>query len=274
MYNEVLADISPMRSKLIQHPMYATLTSMNAVKIFMLSHCFSVWDFMWLIKELQHRLCPSGSPWVPVSDCNASRLVNEIILGEETDGFGEMTQATGFEFMSHMELYLQAMTNMNVDTSHIELALLNARNARNGFDAFEGFDWASATSPAESVTDFVNFTMHVCSLSTHEIASCFLFGRENVIPPMFEQIQHFLPKTKEVELLRLYIDRHIEVDGGTEEDDGHAEMGAEMLVNLVGDDPKKWKQVRDMALMSLEQRYCLWDGVAERISANILQINQ
>jgi hypothetical protein len=62
-------------------------TDITGIQIFMESHVFAVWDFMSLIKSLQYHVCPSTTCWVPTNKIRSgtARLINEIILSEETD---------------------------------------------------------------------------------------------------------------------------------------------------------------------------------------------
>ena len=73
-------DISNLRSKLVEHPLYPKIENLGALKIFMEYHIFAVWDFMSLLKSLQNNLTCTNIPWQPVKDSNTSYLINEIVL--------------------------------------------------------------------------------------------------------------------------------------------------------------------------------------------------
>ena len=79
---------------------------------------FAVWDFMSLLKAIQRELCGVGVPWVPSPNLQATRLVNEIVLGEESDEDGEGGYA------SHFVLYRRAMqrcgANVQVDVGLLD----------------------------------------------------------------------------------------------------------------------------------------------------------
>ena len=85
------------RSHLLTHPVYALLRGPEEVNLFLKHHVWAVWDFMSLLKALQARLTCVRVPWVPAALPFAARLINEIVLGEETDADGRGGHASHFE---------------------------------------------------------------------------------------------------------------------------------------------------------------------------------
>jgi len=92
--------IAPLHDALLNHPLYAEVDSLSRLREFMQIHVFAVWDFMSLLKSLQQRLSYTQVPWLPPMNRLGCRLVNEIVLGEESDEdgdceFGDVKFCTG-----------------------------------------------------------------------------------------------------------------------------------------------------------------------------------
>ena len=105
--------ILPLRQQLLQHPLYAELHSLENIRHFMEGHAYAVWDFMVLLKALQRRLTSVEQAWVPSENRSARRLINEIVLAEESDLNLQGQPA------SHYEMYLDAMLQCGADTAGI-----------------------------------------------------------------------------------------------------------------------------------------------------------
>ena len=96
----------------------------------------------------------------------------------------------------------------------------------------------------------------------HKIASAFTYGREDIIPDMFIAIINEVdPQNTKYPKLKYYFDRHIEIDG-----DLHGPLSHKMLIELCGDDQKKWDEVYIVGKTSLENRVKLWDAILDQIT--------
>jgi hypothetical protein len=112
---------------------------------------------------------------------------------------------------------------------------------------------------APSIKRFLTFTFEsIHNRPIEEIAAIFTFGREDLIPGMFQLIVDQLKQDapKQVETLVYYLERHIEVDG-----DHHSQLAYRMMEELCGTDPDKWLRATNAAVDSLKVRKLLWDGV-------------
>src|SRR5947209_13671461 len=113
--------ITPARDRVVGHPLYSALDTHAAITTFMEHHVFAVWDFMSLLKSLQRQLTCVELPWVPTGPTGSRRLINDIVLVEESD---ELQGG----FISHFELYVAGMTEAGADTTTIDafIALLRS----------------------------------------------------------------------------------------------------------------------------------------------------
>src|ERR1035441_7737507 len=107
------SQITEARNRVVTHPIYAALDSHDAICTFTEHHVFAVWDFMSLLKSLQRHLTCIEVPWVPTGPTGSRRLINDIVLVEESDELGR-------GFISHFELYLGGMTEAGADRTAID----------------------------------------------------------------------------------------------------------------------------------------------------------
>lgn len=207
--------ISEARGAVIAHPMYAALDSRHAIRTFLEHHVFAVWDFMSLLKSLQRNLTCVELPWVPTGPTGSRRLINDIVLVEESD---ELRGG----FVSHFELYVDGMTEAGADTSVIS-AFIDRLRARR--PVLEAIDEVSVPGPA---AEFVRLTWGLIeSAPVHAQAAAFAFGREDLIPDMFQQVVGVNERLGSLDTFVDYLARHIEVDG-----EEHTPMAMQMLADL------------------------------------------
>ena len=254
MIENLKIEVSKYRDQLIKHPIYGNIDSINSLKQFMESHVYAVWDFMSLVKKLQLDLTTTTLPWQPPENNAAARLINEIVWGEETDLDKDGNS------VSHFEMYLNAMRQINANTQKIEKLL---DRLRGGNDIFDTIDRAGLP---EYVVNFLNFTFRIIEEGkTHKIAAVFTFGREDLIPDMFiSMIKRMnIENERKFDQIIYYFERHIEVDG-----DSHGPMALDMIKNLCGSDPLKWEEAISASKSALQKRISLWDGINLQIIQN------
>jgi len=243
--------IAPARYRLENHPLYREVKTLHHLQIFMESHVFAVWDFMSLLKSLQAGITCVTTPWVPSRYPHARRLINEIVLGEESDTFG--TNA-----ISHFELYLKAMAESGAGTFAVDQLVAELNAGQPLARAIE-----LAAPPAEAAA-FMQSTFSLLGQNKlHVTAAAFTFGREDLIPEMFQHLVKDLRRNlQKVDLFAYYLDRHIEMDG-----DSHGPLALQMVEELCGFDDNKWQEAAAAAQFALEARIQLWDGILHRIRA-------
>ncbi len=248
---QLTQEISPFKAKLIDHPLYGHLQTQDQLRVFMEHHVFAVWDFMSLLKTLQRRLTNVEVPWVPKGNPVTRRLINEIVLGEESD-----VDPAG-NSLSHFELYLNAMREMGCDRAPIEG--LVARLSK-GESLFEALDHCGAPRCA---VEFVKKTFEaIQSPKTHEQAAVFAFGREDLVPVMFLSFvrQLSLTSPEKTHTFRYYLERHVAIDG-----DSHSRLAFQMTEQLCGTDPLKWSEAAAAVKATLKSRIEFWDKIQEAV---------
>lgn len=247
--------IEPLRQAIISHPVYRKVAEIEDLHAFMQHHVFAVWDFMSLLKSLQRELTCVNIPWIPVGSADTRYLINEIVIGEESD-----VDEAGNR-MSHFELYLAAMEQSGADTTMIR-SLIDALSAgRNVADAL-----AIAGAP-EAVRTFVDNTFEtIHSGKAHLQAAVFTFGREDLIPGMFISFVQALQQSNpgKVDTFRYYLERHIEVDG-----DHHSQLAYAMTEQLCGSDEQRWLEATAAVERALRARIVLWDAIGAAITKKV-----
>lgn len=249
--NALQAKIEPIRQEIINHKVYSVIKDIEDLKIFMQYHVFAVWDFMSLLKSLQNSLTCTNVPWFPVGSAETRFLINEIVVGEESD-----VDIDGIR-KSHFELYNDAMLQVGADNSAIQ-NFISSLISNNNFD--EAFLKANAP---EEVKEFVNFTFDIIrSDKNHLKSAVFTFGREDLIPNMFRSIVDDINKVfpDSISKFKYYLDRHIEVDG-----DHHSHLALQMTANLCEQNEHLWEEVETATIQSLKMRIKLWNGIYNSI---------
>ncbi len=245
-----------LRTALLQHQLYAHVVSASDLRCFMGDHVFAVWDFMSLLKRLQQDMTCVSVPWFPAENARAARLINDIVIGEETD------TAPDGSYVSHLDLYLSAMAEIGASTVQ--------------FDRFRSLVLVGVPVDAAlkrigappHVQAFVANTMRIAkSGSVEEVLAAFFYGREDIIPEMFRRLLDTLYSAKHNnDCLRhfiYYIERHIELDG-----DSHGPKGRELLENLVENSPDRNGRALRAACSSIKARIELWDGTLSKLRNN------
>ena len=301
--SRVVIDLGDARERLVRHRIYGLVSSAARLRRFMESHVFAVWDFQSLLKAMQQRLTCTSIPWVPTPDAEARRLVNEIVLDEESDALPEGGSA------SHFELYLHGMRNAGADTGPIDRMIETLRagvsqvekpaaTGRQGVQGEQQVGKPAATGRQEtaermgqdgdggpqggkSVATVVGdamreagapeaaqaFVRHsfavIESGSTHGIVAAFTYGREDVIPDMFRGLVSSLA-SRDPAWERF----HWYLDRHIEADDEkHAPVCRRIMARLCGDDPARWAEASQVARACVESRIALWDAIAAELEA-------
>lgn len=245
--------IGPHRQQLIDHPVYSSIRSLEALQVFMEHHVFAVWDFMSLLKSLQRQLTCTEVPWLPVGSGQTRFLINEIVTGEESD-----VDEHGVR-MSHFELYLQAMRQAGCNLQPIETFISLLRAGHTPEQAL------TQSNAPRAAADFVRHTLDTIRMQPVAVqAAVFTFGREDLIPGMFMSFVREIKANHpgSVERFLYYMERHIEVDG-----DHHSHLALAMTEELCGQDAALWQAATQAAVEALKVRKQLWDAIGQQTMA-------
>ena len=239
-----------LRDRLELHPVFGALRSPEQLRAFMQIHVFAVWDFMSLVKRLQRELTCTALPWMPPEDPQAARLINDIVLGEESDVGADGRPA------SHLDLYLGAMREVGADTVCIERFLSALR---------EGELVSEALADPEIpwfVREFVGKTLDTAlNGSRLQVMASFLYGRENVIPAMFQGLlEGWSLDRADAPQFVYYLERHIELDA-----DSHGPAAVQLIGRELERNPFGLESARVAATEALHARHQLWDGTLEHL---------
>ena len=243
--------IEPFRQEIVNHKIYSAIKNLDDLKVFMQFHVYAVWDFMSLLKILQNNLTCTSVPWFPKGSADTRYLINEIVVGEESDVDLYGTRK------SHFELYLDAMHQCGADTAKVENFIAVLQNKGDFNAAF-----ISSETPTEA-KQFVDFTFNIINSNKDYLQSAiFTFGREDLIPGMFHSIVNDIHKNfpESISIFKYYLERHIEVDG-----DHHSHLALQMTSNLCGTNDQFWKEAEQATIVSLQMRIKLWDGAYKQI---------
>lgn len=239
-------ELESLHRSVANHSMYKKILTVSDLKIMMETHVFAVWDFMSLLKRLQRDITCVELPWRPSPyPKKVVRLINEIVLGEESD------KNKNGDPIDHFTLYLEAMEELDANHSVLDQFVST-------------LDFSLLT---KAQRNFVEFNLDLAMKGKiHEVAAAFFFGREKLIPDMFTTILNDLEKNlsraeqTRFPNLKYYLERHIEIDGGE-----HSHAAHDCLAALCGSDENKWEEAKIAGVTSLKLRSQLWDEVESRL---------
>ncbi len=251
-----LENIKRLRKELSSHPVYAAVSNMEDLTLFMQHHVYSVWDFMSLLKYLQNEFAPTGSPWLPHGDPQVRRFINDIVLEEESDEGLPLADGTP-TYASHFELYVAAMEEVGSACSSSVEAFIGQVSSGSFQNALNN---AQIPEPSRA---FMRTTFaFIESDKPHVVAAAFALGREHIIPEMFRALLETMNITKEqAGVFHYYLERHIHLDS-----DFHGPMSLRMLEILCEEDETKIAEAEEAAISAIEARIKFWDGVLQAIT--------
>lgn len=248
--------LRPLREKLENHPVYRAVSDIEKLRCFMEHHVHSVWDFMSLLKFLQHQIAPARYPWIPVGDPTVRRFINQLVLEEESDE-ALPDEAGNMKYASHFELYLAGMEEVGANSQRPGqfVELVRTRGIESALKS--EFVPAPCRQFSQVTFDFIQ------TGKPHVVAAAFAFGRENIIPMMFRSLlKEMHIEKQQAPIFHLYLERHIYLDS-----DFHGPWSLRLLGELCQGDAVKMKDAEGAAILAMEARIAFWDGVLTRLKS-------
>ncbi|MSR88034.1 MAG: DUF3050 domain-containing protein [Candidatus Margulisbacteria bacterium] len=250
--DRIKVSLESLHQQLRTHRLYAAIKTLDDLIIFMSHHVFSVWDFMNLLKTLQSQITCTTIPWKPVLYPENARLINAIVLEEESDVIdGKVT--------SHFGFYLSALNALQPDNGIKEfLVHLDLGNSYS--------DLIALPYVPTGARPFLETTYKIIQGPLIGVASAFTYGRESIIPTLFQQIVNQAEVIQNPQLKKFvdYLERHIELDG-----DVHSKLAEQMVENLCQTEDDLLIAI-ETAKEALEARIALWDQILLQIEARLI----
>lgn len=256
---ELKAILHSKKEQLRTHRIFQKIKEVKDLEQFMQWHVFAVWDFMSLAKRLQVEFTCVSLPWCPPSNPSASRLINDIILAEESD------ETNSHSYASHFELYRQAMIEVGASTEQIDRFV---KLVRSGTDYRDALISVNAPKP---IVRFVTSTM-TCALKgkTVSVLASFVNGREDSIPGMFSSLlAQWHIDSESAPTFVYYLRRHIDLDG-----DSHGPAAERLVREYINDDKGKAIEYLTDSIDAVNQRIQLWNELSAVLdqTQNVLPI--
>jgi hypothetical protein len=172
----------------------------------------------------------------------AARMINIIVLGEETDDIDGVA-------LSHLELYIKAMNDSNIPTKDILGFIKKVSLIRGDVSLMVKFH-----NIPPYIKEFILNTLSMANSKSVITASAFLYGREDPIPEMFNKIVTMGIVDTNVHFKK-YLERHIELDH-----DHHAPMARKFIESIIKNDNDR-NLIQLGRIQAINARIKLWDGI-------------
>lgn len=241
--------VAQLQQRAVNHPILARLNSEEALARFMEFQVWCVWDFMVLTKAIQRGLDTGGQIWAPPANPEALRLINLILLSEETD-IDEQGKTR-----SHLEIFVDAMKCAGADSRPIQRFI-----ERLPYES-DVLRLLSDVGAPRSATMFVKRTLADAAAPLATRVASFHFGRENLIPQMFIELARSpVWNSPKLAGMRWYIERHISLDTAE-----HSPLSLQLLKLVLGKDKHLWQEAEAAGVGAVRARIEYLDAILEEL---------
>ena len=227
------------------HVVYNKINCVESLSYFAERHVIAVWSYNALLRSLQKDVVAQSLPLNSEPQKMAIRLITEMVLNEEVDDLGDGS------FQSHMELYLEAMRDINCDLSQV----------------FTFFDLLHQIKPSDEIFSSCGFsacveryarnTLNILRQPLHIRAAALFYEGEPYVPDKFLFHLWSLRDRAPVERFVEYFERHIE---GLKHQDYSA--SGRLVEILCAFDPQLNLEAERMAERMMKKRIELWNAIS------------
>ena len=134
--------------------------------------------------------------------------------------------------------------------------------------AQKGIDQAlDETALPPSIDQFIRHTFNVIrSNKPWIICAAFAYGRESIIPDMFQRLrQSEAMQSVNCPAFDYYLARHVEVDGGVKDSPGHGELALQLLDRLCEGIADRCAEGERAGVEALRMRSEFWLGITAHL---------
>ena len=163
-------------------------------------------------------------------------------------------------FVSHFELYLEAMDAAGADRSNIQRLINELQNGKSLEESIKNQD--------PLVQNYLRQTFQLIERdSLTGLMASFCYGREDIIPDMFRQLIKRLSKKDPQRWRKLgfYFTEHIDCD-----ENRHGPMARTMLERHCSQDIAQSDEAVQTAKNALLQRKQFWDEIHKNMSSKLI----
>jgi hypothetical protein len=245
--SNLVTTLQPWVDAVTRHSVFPLITTVARLQRFAEIHVYAVWDFACLLRGLQRSLVDASLLWTPPANALGCHLTNILLAEEESDALPDG------RYLSHFQLYLEAMQQCGADTHQI-VQFIQA--IKQGMPLHRLLQLPTLPKPAKN---FIADTFKIIAQGNHVMAASLAFARENITSGMFTALLERIPVQQNSKVLQgfvQYFQRHIDLDGSK-----HNQQSQQLLAELCGINSTKWQQAQEAAQFSLDSRLRLLDGI-------------
>lgn len=236
-----------------KHDIYESVVGLKSLQYFMERHIICVWSYTALLQSLHKDLVAMVFPLNSESHKEAIRLISEIIINEEVDDLGDG------RYLSHLELYLEAMQDLDCDLSKI-LDFFDQLETNRSID-----EAIKKSLFSEEIKEYARATARFLRKPLHIRAAALYYEGEPFFPDQFLYRLYLLSDHIKCDKALWYFEKHIE--GIKCQDFSAAGRLVEVLCKV---DHKFDYEAESTASAVMRNRINLWNKILRGITNNAL----